>query len=100
MKADVNVPLKSNKQKNFFFVGILSAIDEKGRVRIQICIKMSGIHNTGYRSALSCPPEQSRYGSQTCEILRANVFLQEKTTGPRPLPASTCQVKISHLCLR
>jgi hypothetical protein len=34
MKTDVNVPSKSNKQKNFenknlFFVGILSATDEK-----------------------------------------------------------------------
>ncbi len=29
MKTDVNVPSKSKKQKNLFFVGILSATDEK-----------------------------------------------------------------------
>jgi hypothetical protein len=37
MKIDVNVPSKSNKQKNFekniFFVGILSGTDEKSSIR-------------------------------------------------------------------
>ncbi len=62
MKTDVNVPSKNNKQKNFekenlFFVGILSATDEKSRVRIRksavrtlgsgsVDTKMSRIHNT------------------------------------------------------
>ncbi len=69
MKTDVNVLSKSNKQKkirkNLFFVGILSATDEKkSRFRIQsripiwirksvvrgprirIRTKMSRIHNT------------------------------------------------------
>ncbi len=47
MKPDINVPSKSNKQEtflNFFFVGILSATDEKIRIRIRT--KMARIHNT------------------------------------------------------
>ncbi len=40
MKTDVNVHLISNKQKNFettlIFGGILSATDEKSRIRIRI----------------------------------------------------------------
>jgi hypothetical protein len=40
MKTDVNVILKSNKQKifekNLFFVGILKATGEKSRIRSRI----------------------------------------------------------------
>jgi hypothetical protein len=35
LKTDVNVPSKSKKQKNLFFVDILKATDEKSRIRIQ-----------------------------------------------------------------
>jgi hypothetical protein len=46
---DVNVPSKSNKQKNIlqnlFFVGILKVSDENSRIRIHT--KMSWIRNTG-----------------------------------------------------
>ncbi len=52
-KTDVNVPSKSNEQKNLLkneFFGILKAINEKSRFRIQIIksevTKMSRIHNT------------------------------------------------------
>ncbi len=47
MKTDVNVILKSYKQKifekNLFFVGILKATGEKSRIRIRSRIP---IHNT------------------------------------------------------
>jgi hypothetical protein len=40
LKTDVIVPSESNKQKTLkkilFFIGILSATDEKGRLRIRI----------------------------------------------------------------
>ncbi len=40
LKSDVNVPSKSNKQKNLgkkiIFVGILKAADEKSRIRVRI----------------------------------------------------------------
>jgi hypothetical protein len=42
LKIDVNVPSKSNKN---FFVGVLKASDENGRIRIHT--KMSWIRNTG-----------------------------------------------------
>jgi hypothetical protein len=49
MKTGVNVPSKSNQQKNFdkkplFFVGNLSASEGKSRIRIRN--KMSLIQNT------------------------------------------------------
>jgi hypothetical protein len=50
MKTDVNVPSKRNKQKtlknNLFFVGILSATDEKSRIRIRMSVVQIRIHNT------------------------------------------------------
>ncbi len=55
MKTDVNVPWKVKGKKfakNLFFVGIMSASDEKGRIQIRtsevlilIRTKMSWIHN-------------------------------------------------------
>ncbi len=43
LKNDVNVPSKSNKQKNFFnsfFAGVLKVNNEKSRIRIQIQIRI------------------------------------------------------------
>jgi hypothetical protein len=44
LKNDVNVPSKSNKQKNFFltsfFVGILKVDDENIRIQIRIQIRI------------------------------------------------------------
>ncbi len=64
MKTDVIEHLKISKQKNFeknLIFDILSAADEKSRnrirIRIRIRTKMSRIHNTDNRSALSFPPE-------------------------------------------
>jgi len=52
LKTDINVPSNRNKLKNFlkyfFFVCILSATDEKGRIRIRI--RKSVIRNRGYGS--------------------------------------------------
>ncbi len=44
LKNDINVPSKSNKQKNLekiIFVGILKVTDEKSRIQIPIRTKMS-----------------------------------------------------------
>ncbi len=58
MKNYVNVPSKSNDQKNLFFVGILKSNDENSRIRIHkseawirgsgSTPKMSWIRNTAY----------------------------------------------------
>jgi len=40
LKNDVNVPLKSNKQKNYFFIDVLKVTDEKSRIRISIRIQI------------------------------------------------------------
>jgi hypothetical protein len=55
LKTDVNLPSKSttNKQK-LFFVGILSAIDEKSRIRIRIRIRKSVVHICGSRTVPKC----------------------------------------------
>ncbi len=55
-KTDVNVPSKSNKQKNLLFVGILSAIDEKAG---------SGSVSQGYGSA-DLDPYQNVKDQQHC----------------------------------
>ncbi len=34
LEIDVNVPSKSNKKKNNFFVGVLKVTDENSRIRI------------------------------------------------------------------
>jgi hypothetical protein len=65
LKTDVNLPSKSNKQKNLYFVGILLATDEKSGIRIirrrirnrnlvvRIRTKMSRIHKTAMCPHLS-----------------------------------------------
>jgi hypothetical protein len=58
LKADVKVPSKSNKQKNFetnlIFVDILKATDEKSRIRILNRIRNSVVRPCGSGSVLSC----------------------------------------------
>jgi hypothetical protein len=59
LKNDVNVPSKSNKQKNFvknsFFVGVLEVNDENSRIRISIRIhtKIAWKRNTGKEVTVS-----------------------------------------------
>jgi hypothetical protein len=56
MKADINLPSKSNKQKNLFFVCILSAIDEKYFLNEYLR------YGTGTR----CPPWMDSWHSCVC----------------------------------
>jgi hypothetical protein len=65
MKTDVNVPSKSNTQKklkNLFFVGILSATDEKSRIRTRNRSRKPVVRIRGSRSVPKC------HGSTTLDF--------------------------------
>jgi hypothetical protein len=71
LKNDVNVPTKSNKQKNFlkklFFVGILKENDENSRIRIRTHCSETWIRGSRSGSTPKC------HGSATL-LLRRKYF--------------------------
>jgi hypothetical protein len=70
-KTDVNVPLKSNKQKEkktYFFVDTLSATDEESRIRIPMSVVR--IHGSG--SVPKC------HGSTTLVLRQHSILLHQE----------------------
>jgi hypothetical protein len=66
----VNVPSKSNKQKNLeqnsFFVGFLSATDKQSRIRNQIRKSMVRIRGSGSKSVPKCHGSTTLFLSLPC----------------------------------
>ncbi len=86
MKTDVNVPSKSNKQKNsektkLFFVGILSATDEK---RVRIRKSEERVHGSGsvpkYQGYTTLLLRVASTGSNSCvKIDKRKCLVQFRT---------------------